>query len=57
MLVLQRKPREEIVIETSDGIITVCVVDKRGHIGIDAPPNVAVHRREVWERIQEERRK
>ncbi len=51
MLVLSRKRHEEIVI---DGDITVTVIEIRGdkvRIGIQAPPEVPVHRREVAERI------
>ena len=55
MLVLTRKPGEEIVIGDQ---ITVKVLDIRGdkvRLGIDAPRDVKVHRREVWDTIQREK--
>jgi carbon storage regulator len=56
MLVLSRKKNESIVIR-EDVVITV--VDVRGdkvRIGIEAPKEVAVHRREVYEAIQQSQR-
>jgi carbon storage regulator len=50
MLVLSRRPGEEIVI---DGYIRVTVVEVKGNrvrLGITAPAGVAVNRKEVWER-------
>lgn len=50
MLVLTRRPGEEIVI---DGNIRVTVVSVRGdrvRIGIEAPPSVVVDRQEISER-------
>ena len=47
MLVLSRKKQEQIVI---DGDILVTVVDIRGdkvRLGVDAPKDVPVHRKEV----------
>ncbi|MGL6194514.1 MAG: carbon storage regulator CsrA [Thermoguttaceae bacterium] len=52
MLVLSRKKNESIVINES---ITVVVVDVRGdkvRIGIDAPKDVPVHRKEVYDAIK-----
>jgi carbon storage regulator len=57
MLVLTREQRESIVIGDD---ITVTVLEIRGdtvRLGIVAPPGVPVHREEVWEAIQEERRR
>lgn len=54
MLVLSRKRDEEIVIGDS---IVITLVEIRGdkvRIGISAPDNVPVHRREVYEAIQRE---
>jgi carbon storage regulator len=51
MLVLSRKRNESIVI--CDNIV-VTVVDVRGdrvRLGIEAPKEVPVHRREVYEKI------
>lgn len=54
MLVLTRKPGETITIGDE---IKIFVQEIRGNqvkIGIKAPPHVAVHREEVYIRIQEE---
>ncbi len=52
MLVLSRKKNESIVINNE---ITVVVVEIRGdkvRLGIEAPKEVPVHRREVYEAIK-----
>jgi carbon storage regulator len=52
MLVLSRHRDEEIIIGDN---ITITVVDIRHdkvRLGIDAPKDVGVHRREVYEEIQ-----
>lgn len=54
MLVLSRKKDE--VINIGDHI-TVTVIDIRGdkvRLGIEAPPEIAVHREEIYEIIQKE---
>ena len=54
MLVLSRKAGEQIVISDT---ITITIVEIRGdkvRIGIDAPPDVIVHRQEVWDAIKAE---
>jgi len=54
MLVLSRQRDESIVI--GDNIV-VTIVDIRGdkvRLGIDAPTEITVHRREVYEAIQRE---
>ena len=56
MLVLSRQRDESIII--GDNIV-VTVVDVRGdkvRLGIQAPREVSVHRREVYEAIQRENR-
>lgn len=53
MLVLSRKKNESIVI---DNDITIVVVDIRGdkvRLGVEAPKEVPVHRREVYELIKQ----
>lgn len=55
MLVLSRKAGEQIII--GDQGIVVTILDVRGpkvRLGIEAPSDVAVHRAEVWVRIQKE---
>jgi carbon storage regulator len=57
MLVLSRHRDESIII--GDNIV-VTIVDVRGdkvRLGIDAPTEIPVHRREVYEAIQRENRK
>ena len=59
MLVLSRKKNESLVINDD---ITIVVVEIRGdkvRLGIEAPTEVPVHRREVYDAIrkQEERDK
>jgi carbon storage regulator len=57
MLVLSRQRDESIVI--GDNVV-VTIVDIRGdkvRLGIDAPGEIPVHRREVYEAIQRENRR
>ncbi len=56
MLVLSRQRDESIII--GDNVV-VTIVDIRGdkvRVGIDAPAEIPVHRREVFEAIQRENR-
>jgi carbon storage regulator len=56
MLVLSRKKDESIIINDH---IRVTIVEIRGdkvRLGIDAPKEVSVHRREVYEAIQNQAR-
>jgi carbon storage regulator len=53
MLVLSRKPGESVVI---DGRIKVKIVRLDGDVvklGIEAPPDVPIHRQEVYDEIQQ----
>lgn len=53
MLVLSRKKNEQIVIGDD---ITIVVVEIRGdkvRLGVEAPKEVPVHRREVFDAIQQ----
>ena len=55
MLVLSRQKDESIVIGDD---VEVTIVDIRGNkvrLGITAPKNIPVHRREVYEAIQKEK--
>lgn len=56
MLVLSRKTNEQIVINDN---ITVTVVEIRGdkvRLGVEAPKEVPVHRREVFDAIRRQER-
>lgn len=50
MLVLTRRPGEEIVIDGNIRITVVAVKGDRIRIGIEAPPSVVVDRQEIHER-------
>lgn len=52
MLVLSRKPQEEIVIGGNIRITVVEIAGGRVKIGISAPQEVPVHRAEICERLQ-----
>ena len=56
MLVLSRKKNESVVINDD---ITIVVVEIRGdkvRLGIEAPKNVPVHRKEIYDAIQATKR-
>jgi len=58
MLALTRKANERIVIGEGDATITLVVIDVRGdkvRLGIDAPPEIPVHRQEVYDLIQQQK--
>jgi carbon storage regulator len=55
MLILTRKIGEKLIIGDQ---ITVTVLNSKNNqarLGIDAPQDIAVHREEVYQRIQEEK--
>jgi len=54
MLVLTRKPGEQIIIGNNIRLTVVSVGPGRVKIGIQAPENVRVDRQEIFERIQRE---
>ena len=60
MLVLSRKQQESVVVGKADdvgGVLKVTVLEiKQGRVrlGFEVADDVAVHRWEVWERIQSE---
>jgi carbon storage regulator len=61
MLVLTRKKLESIVVSGAGGedlrirIVVLDIAKGMVKLGIEAPPDVSVHRTEVWERIREAR--
>jgi carbon storage regulator len=55
MLVLSRQKDESIIIGDD---VEITIVDVRGdkvRLGINAPKNISVHRKEVYEAIQREK--
>ena len=56
MLVLNRREQEVIVIGDSIRITVVGIRCDKVRIGIDAPKDMPVHRLEVWEAIQRDKR-
>ena len=52
MLVLTRRVGESIMVNDLIEIKLLRIKGKQVHIGIDAPSSTAVHRKEVWARIQ-----
>jgi carbon storage regulator len=58
MLALTRKVNERIVIGEGDAMITVLVIKAHGgkvRLAIDAPPEIPVHRQEVFDLIQQQK--
>lgn len=58
MLVLSRKRDEVIIIETSEGPIEITICSHHSRpvkLGIEAPQSMRIHRKEVYERIQQEK--
>ncbi|MCC6419608.1 MAG: carbon storage regulator [Gemmataceae bacterium] len=53
MLVLSRKIGEKVVVPDCGLTVTVLGVQGgRVRLGISAPPDMVVHREEVWERVR-----
>ena len=52
MLILSRRTDESIVIGDEVTITILSVKGKQVRIGITAPPDVSVHREEIYQRIQ-----
>lgn len=54
MLVLTRRAGESIMIDDDIELKVLKIRGSQVHLGIDAPKRAAVHRKEVWVRIQNE---
>lgn len=54
MLVLTRRAGESIMIDDDIELKVLKIRGSQVHLGIDAPKRAAVHRKEVWLRIQNE---
>jgi len=55
MLVLTRKPGEALMLADEVKITVLEVKGKQVRLGIEAPADVAVHREEIYRRIEAER--
>jgi len=55
MLVLSRQKDESIIIGDDIRIIVVDIRGDKVRLGIEAPKDVSVHRKEVYEAIQKEK--
>jgi len=56
MLVLSRKKNESIVINDDITIVVVEIAGDKVRLGVEAPKEVPVHRREVYDAIHRKRR-
>jgi len=54
MLILTRRMGESLIIDDDIKIKVLSIKGRQVRIGIDAPKEVAVHREEIYKRIQEE---
>lgn len=55
MLVLARRVGEQIVIPDLGIVVEIVSVEgKKVKLGFNAPRDVSIHRKEVWERLQEQ---
>lgn len=54
MLALTRKVGESIVIADNIEITVISVTGDQIKLGIDAPKNISIHRKEIYLQIQEE---
>ncbi len=56
MLVLSRKKKEKIVISRSIVVTVLDISNGKVRIGIDAPDDVIIHRKEVHEAVMREQK-
>jgi carbon storage regulator len=55
MLILTRRIGETLMVGTEVTVTVVAVKGNQVRIGINAPKDVAVHREEIYERVQAEK--
>jgi carbon storage regulator len=56
MLILTRRVGETVMIGDNIAVAVIGVKGTQIRIGIDAPKNIAVHRKEIYERLRHEQR-
>ncbi|MGK0441205.1 MAG: carbon storage regulator [Pseudohongiellaceae bacterium] len=56
MLVLSRRLGETLIIADNVKVSVLGISGNQVRLGIDAPKDVSVHREEVYQRIQDERK-
>jgi carbon storage regulator len=56
MLILTRRVGEAVMIGTQVTVTVLAVKGSQVRLGIGAPKDVAVHREEIFERVQREKR-
>ncbi len=54
MLILTRKKNESIIISDSIEVTIVSIEDGKVKLGIKAPRDINIHRKEIYEAIQKE---
>ncbi len=57
MLVLTRRKQERIIIGDDIEVTVVAIQGDQVRLGIAAPPSVTIHRKEVYDAIQQENRR
>jgi carbon storage regulator len=55
MLILTRRVGETLMIGTEVAVTVVAVNGNQVRLGIGAPKDVAVHREEIYDRVQQEK--
>ena len=54
MLILTRKKDESLVIDNNIVIKIIEITESSVRLGIEAPKNIEIHRKEIYDKIQEE---